>query len=48
MNTTDWFVFIQQEHYFAPKCFAGLLWLLKIPIFQKFQKTSKFKNYKKK
>ena len=26
MNTTDWFVFIQQEHYFAPKCFAGLLW----------------------
>jgi hypothetical protein len=23
MNTTDWFVFIQQEHYFAPKCFAG-------------------------
>jgi hypothetical protein len=29
MNTTDWFVFIQQEHYFAPKCFAGLLWLLR-------------------
>jgi hypothetical protein len=23
MNTIDWFVFIQQEHYFAPKCFAG-------------------------
>jgi hypothetical protein len=23
MNTTDWFVFIQQEHYFAPKCFVG-------------------------
>ena len=21
MNTIDWFVFIQQEHYFAPKCF---------------------------
>ena len=20
MNTTDWFVFIQQEHNFAPKC----------------------------
>jgi hypothetical protein len=31
MNTTDWFVFIQQEHYFAAKCFAGLLWLL--PVF---------------
>jgi hypothetical protein len=31
MNTTDWFVFIQQEHYVAPKCFAGLLWFL--PIF---------------
>ena len=30
MNTTDWFVFIQQEHYFAPKCFAGLLWLLPV------------------
>ena len=29
MNTTDWFVFIQQEHYFAPKCSAGLLWLLR-------------------
>jgi hypothetical protein len=29
MNTTDWFVLIQQEHYFAPKCFAGLLWLLR-------------------
>jgi hypothetical protein len=28
MNTTDWFVFIQQEHYFAPKFFADLLWLL--------------------
>jgi hypothetical protein len=28
MNTTDRFIFIQQEHYFAPKCFAGLLWLL--------------------
>jgi hypothetical protein len=26
MNTTDWFVFIQQEHYVAPKCFAGLLY----------------------
>jgi hypothetical protein len=25
MNTTDWFVFIQQEHYFAPKYFAGLM-----------------------
>jgi hypothetical protein len=25
MNTTDWFAFIQQEHYFAPKCFAGPL-----------------------
>jgi hypothetical protein len=30
MNTTDWFVFIQQEHYFAPKCFADLLWLLPV------------------
>ena len=30
MNTTDWFVFIQQEHYFAPKCFAGLLWFLPV------------------
>ena len=30
MYTTDWFVFIQQEHYFAPKCFAGLLWLLPV------------------
>ena len=29
MNTTDWFIFIQQEHYSAPKCFAGLLWLLR-------------------
>ena len=29
MNTTDWFVLTQQEHYFAPKCFAGLLWLLR-------------------
>jgi hypothetical protein len=26
MNTIDWFVFIQQEHYFVPKCFAGPLW----------------------
>jgi hypothetical protein len=32
MNNTDWFVFIQQEHYFAPKCFAGLLWLLRMKI----------------
>jgi hypothetical protein len=28
MNTIDWFVFIQQEHYFAPKCFAGPINLL--------------------
>ena len=28
MNTAYWFVFIQQEHYVAPKCFAGILWLL--------------------
>ena len=30
MNTTDWFVSIQQEHYFAPKCFASLFWLLPV------------------
>jgi hypothetical protein len=28
MNSIDWLVFIQQEHYFATKCFAGLLLLL--------------------
>ena len=28
MNTIDWFVFIQQEHDFAPKCFASLVLLL--------------------
>jgi hypothetical protein len=30
MNTTDWFVFIQQEHYFAPKCFAGVIWYFEV------------------
>ena len=30
MNTTDWFVFIQQENYFVPICFTGLLWLLPV------------------
>ena len=30
MNTTDWLAFIQQEHYFAPKCFTGLAWLLAV------------------
>jgi hypothetical protein len=29
MNTTDWFVFIQQEYYFVPKCFAGPIMPLK-------------------
>jgi hypothetical protein len=40
MNTTDWFVFIQQEHYVAPKCFAGLLWFL--PIFSEMNFSELF------
>ena len=41
MNTTDWFVFIQQEHYFSPKWFAGLLWLLR----KEWRLPNNFKNF---
>jgi hypothetical protein len=52
MNTIDWFVFIQQENYFAPKCFAGPIMAFKaimdrsiMAFFKKnedYQKISKF------
>ena len=55
MNTIDWFVFIQQEHYFAPKCFVGPIMAFKatmdrsiMAFFKKnedYQKISKFQKF---